>query len=305
MKTTASAYPKIAVGPVLYYWPAADMKSFYRELADSAADIVYLGESVCAKRRELSASDYLAIAQQLHEAGKEVVLSTLTLIESPADLRSLRKLCDNGEFMVEANDIGAVGLLREQRLPFVAGAAINCYNAQTLHQLLQFGMVRWVVPVEMSRDWLQQLLNQVQIEETRSAFDVEVFGFGHIPLAWSARCFTARSENRAKDDCQLCCISYPDGRAVDSQDGSRLFTLNGIQTQSGPRYNLINDLDEMQGLVDAVRISPQSAGTCDWIAEFDRARRNEPHKIREPADTNGYWHKLAGIKILEQNDSHR
>lgn len=298
MMTPQPAPLKIAIGPVLYYWSAADMTAFYRDLADSAADIVYIGETVCAKRQALSAADYLAIARLLQEAGKEVVLSTLTLIESPADLRSLRKLCDNGEFFVEANDMGAVGLLREQGLPFVAGAAINCYNAQALHQLVQLGMTRWVVPVEMSREWLQQLLAQAQIEDTRSAFAVEVFGFGHVPLAWSARCFTARSENRAKDDCQLCCLNYPDGRPVDSQDGARLFTLNGIQTLSGPRYNLINDLAGMPGLVDAVRISPQSHSTVDWITAFDCARRGKPHQPRAHSDTNGYWHRLAGIKTL-------
>ncbi|WP_232305595.1 U32 family peptidase [Gilvimarinus polysaccharolyticus] len=289
---------KLSVGPILYYWPAEYVREFYHRVAGSPADIVYLGETVCPKRRELDLPDYLQLAHQLREAGKEVVLSTMTLLESPADLRMLRRYCDNGEFTIEANDIGAVGLLREQGLPFTVGAAINCYNAQTLHQLVQFGMTRWLVPVELSREWLQQLLSQPEVADIRSAFAVELFAFGHLPLAWSARCFTARSENRAKDECDLCCIKYPDGRPVYSQERDKLFTLNGIQTQSGQRYNLIDDLPSMAGLIDAVRLSPQAQETPNWIYEFHAARSSNTYRSREPDDSNGYWHRLAGIKTL-------
>jgi collagenase-like PrtC family protease len=274
------------------------MLEFYKSLTDSPADVVYLGETVCPKRRELELQDYLNLAHQLREAGKEVVLSTMTLLESPADLRGLRRYCDNGEFALEANDIGAVGLLREQGLPFTAGAAINCYNAQTLHQLVRFGMTRWLMPVELSQQWLQQLLAQPEVADIRSAFEVEVFAFGHLPLAWSARCFTARAENRAKDECGLCCIKYPDGRPVYSQEHDRLFTLNGIQTQSGQRYNLINDLPSLAKLVDTVRLSPQAKGAREWLDAFNAARHGAAHRPRENDDINGYWHRLAGIKTL-------
>ena len=126
---------KFSLGPILYFWPKAQVMDFYQQAAASEVDVVYLGETVCPKRRELRLPDYLQIAHQLREAGKEVVLSTMTLLESPADLRELRRYCDNGEFLIEANDFGAVGLLQEQGLPFVAGAAINCYN----HHSLQIG----------------------------------------------------------------------------------------------------------------------------------------------------------------------
>src|SRR5690606_23123680 len=149
---------KFSLGPILYFWPKAQVMDFYQQAAASAVDVVYLGETVCAKRRELRLPDYLQIAHQLREAGKEVVLSTMTLLESPADLRELRRYCDNGEFWVEANDMGAVALLSEQGLPFVVGPSINSYNPQALIQLLNLGMKRWVMPVELSRDWLVAVL---------------------------------------------------------------------------------------------------------------------------------------------------
>lgn len=290
---------RFSLGPVLYYWPAQMMRTFYQQAAESPAQVVYLGETVCPKRREWRLTDYLAMAHELREAGKEVVLSTMTLLESPADLRELRRHCDNGEFTVEANDMGAVELLREQGLPFVAGPAINCYNQHALRKLVSLGMQRWVMPVELSRDWLVELLVQPEVQDIRSAFEVEVFGFGHLPLAWSARCFTARSENRPKDQCELCCIHYPEGKAVHNQEGLRLFTLNGIQTQSGSRYNLINELHGMAGLVDCVRVSPQAEDTFEWLARFVANTGGDCPVPLAPNDSNGYWLTLAGIEQVE------
>ena len=150
---------KYSLGAIQYFWPKAVVQSFYKDVADDAGvDIVYLGETVCQKRTELRFADYMDIAHQLREAGKTVCLSTMTLLESPSLVRDMVRYVDNGEFMVEANDVGAIQIAREKHLPFVAGAAINCYNQHSLKYLLQQGMQRWVMPVELSRDWLQTLI---------------------------------------------------------------------------------------------------------------------------------------------------
>jgi len=286
---------QFSLGPVLYFWPKAQMLQFYREVADSDFDIVYLGETVCSKRRELKFDDYLAVAQMLREAGKQVCLSSMTLYEAPGELRELRKYVDNGEFLVEANDVGAISMLQEQSLPFVAGAAINCYNQHTLRRLVGMGLKRWVLPVELSGQWLSNVLNQSVISDIRDCFTTEVFSFGHLPLAWSGRCFTARSENRSKDQCELCCIKYPEGRQVISQDGTQVFVLNGIQTQSGYRYNLVNQLSTMQNIVDIVRLSPKLTGTFDWLAKFKANLGGQAPQQLSATDSNGYWLQLAGM----------
>jgi O2-independent ubiquinone biosynthesis protein UbiV len=289
---------KFSLGPILYFWEKEKVEHFYRDVAESSVDCVYLGETVCAKRRELRLDDYLAIAHQLREAGKEVVLSTMTLLESPADLRELRRYCDKGEFLIEANDMGAVGLLHEQGMPFVAGGALNCYNQHSLRRLLQLGLQRWVLPSELSANWIRTLLTQPEIADVRECFETELFAFGHLPLAWSARCFTARSENKAKDDCGLCCLKYPEGRKVISQDNQQVFVLNGIQTQSGYRYNLVNDLAALHDIVDIIRLSPQLEGTFDWLEKFKQNQTGvHPIALTAP-DCNGYWHELAGKDLL-------
>ncbi|MGC1019917.1 U32 family peptidase [Pantoea agglomerans] len=287
-----------ALGPVLWYWPTDTLEDFYQQAARSSADIIYLGEAVCSKRRATPYARWMALARELAASGKQVVLSTLALLQSPSELKELQRYVENGEFLIEANDIGTVNMAAERHLPFVAGPTLNVYNADTLQLLVKEGMTRWCMPVEMSRDWLLQLLEQCEMRGIRQQFEVEVLGYGHLPLALSARCFTARSENRAKDDCETCCINYPTGRRVNSQEGQQVFVLNGIQTMSGYCYNLGNDLAGMRGQVDCIRLSPQDVTT---LAEIDRFRANEdghaPLMVAKGSDCNGYWRKLAGMTL--------
>ncbi|MGM0481559.1 MAG: U32 family peptidase [Pseudomonadota bacterium] len=290
---------QLSLGPNLYFWPKEKVKSFYQQVAESDVDRVYLGETVCSKRRELSLDDYIAIAHQLREAGKQVCLSTMTLLEAPAELQQLAKYCHNGEFEVEANDVGAIPYLRELGVNFTLGSAINVYNHEALRRFIDMGMNHWVVPYELSQHWLTEVLQQPLIKSVRDVFKTEVFSFGHLPLAWSGRCFTARSENREKDQCELCCIKYPQGRKVTSQDGKQIFLLNGIQTQSGSRYNLINQLPGMKGIVDYVRLSPEPEGTLDWLQRFkNNMDGSSPVKLAAD-ESNGYWLQLAGMVQAE------
>ncbi|KPU82717.1 protease [Psychromonas sp. PRT-SC03] len=289
---------KLSLGPVLYYWPKQTINDFYEQALKSRADIIYLGETVCSKRRELKTRDWIDLAKSLTQQGKEVVLSSMALLEAPSEIKILQQLCENGELSVEANDVGAIQLLHEQKVPFTCGPAINCYNASVLKLFVNKGMQRWVMPVELSRDWLQQVVIDSQELGIRDQFEIEVFAHGFMPLAYSARCFTARSENKGKDDCELCCIKYPQGRVTTTQENQQVFILNGIQTQSGYCYNLINDIDSMQGLVDILRISPSSIQAFDILKQF-RENINGAHLQQKLTahECNGFWHKIAGLEI--------
>ncbi|HIE5974960.1 TPA: U32 family peptidase [Proteus mirabilis] len=291
---------KYALGSVLYYWQKETLETFYQQAKQSDADIIYLGETVCSKRRETKPQDWINLAKEVAKSGKQVILSTLALLQAPSELKEIAKLVDNGEFLVEAHDFGVINMLYERHLPFVAGHGFNCYNAYALRLLQKQGMIRWCMPVELSREWLNNLLIQCEELAIRDKFEVEVFAYGHLPLAYSARCFTARSENRAKDDCETCCQKYPQGRQVLSQENQQVFVLNGIQTQSGYCYNLGNDLTSMAGLVDIVRLSPQSDEVFTTLKQF---RQNEqgahPINTIHHHDCNGYWRKLAGLELVE------
>jgi len=291
---------KLSLGPLLYYWPKQTTEDFYQQAMNSDADIIYLGETICSKRRELKARDWINLAKELNHQGKEIVLSSMALLEAPSEVKILKQLCENGEMSVEANDIGGIQLLSEKKVPFVCGPAINCYNAHTLKLFVNKGMHRWVMPVELSRDWLQKALTDAEKIGIRGQFEVEVFAHGHLPLAYSARCFTARSENKAKDDCELCCIKYPQGRATSTQEGQQVFVLNGIQTQSGYCYNLLNDIESMAGLVDVARISPCSLDSLTTLAQFKQKSLGAEQYIKhDNLQCNGYWHQIAGLSLQD------
>lgn len=296
--------PGLSVGPLLYLWPRADTLKFYESLADAPADVVYLGETVCAKRRApgLTPDDWIALGRELVSAGKEVVLSTLTLVEARSELGALRRLCASGEdFMIEANDFSAVHQCAERGIPFVGGPALNIYNAETLALLANRGMYRWVPPVEFSRDALAALITDWEQSDAGPMPRTELFALGRLPLAWSARCFTARAHGRPKDDCGFVCVEYPDGLALDTQEDERFLTLNGIQTQSGRPVDLFPHLAEISRLnVSYLRISPMPLDMdallreCREVLYGQRQSAHIAERLGEPT-CDGYWEGRAGM----------
>lgn len=290
---------KFSLGAAQFYWPHQKIEDYYHEAIKSEFDIIYLGETVCSKRREFTPSQWIELAKQISSSGKQVVLSTLTLVEAEAELAVLKAYCDNGEFLIEANDLSAVNILHDRKLPFVVGPAINCYNLSTLKILLRQGMQRWVMPCELSGDWLKTLLNEATDQNIRNDFECELFAWGYMPLAYSARCFTARSENRPKDECKKCCIDYPQGREMRSQENQDVFVLNGIQTMSGVPYNLINEIPEIAAMgVDVVRLSADNDHVFSQLTNFKSQLTFPQHfKLNDSHACNGYWHNIAGMNI--------
>src|SRR3546814_11029036 len=110
---------KLSLGPLQYFWPRKRTLAFYREAAHWPVDIVYLGETVCSKRRELRTADWIALAEEIAGSGKEVVLSTLALIEAESELGVLDRLGAPGGFRVEANYLSTV-----HPLPQPAGTSV-------------------------------------------------------------------------------------------------------------------------------------------------------------------------------------
>lgn len=279
---------KLALGPLLYYWPRQQVFDFYDAIASAPVDIVYLGETVCARRHELRVQDWAEIAARLAAAGKQAILGTQTLIESESDLKTLRRVIDETGFLTEANDMGAVRILSAEKRPFVAGPFLNVFNSATLSMLARLGATRWVMPVEMSANALRDL------QAARPpGLETEVFAYGRMPLAFSARCFTARHFNLQKDDCQFKCLEFPDGLLIRTREGEEFLTLNGIQTQSSRVYNLIGEVDALRELgVDNLRISPQSQHTPELLDIF-RAR------IEGTLDVPAARSRMAGLALAE------
>ncbi len=288
---------KLSLGPLQYFWPREQVLAFYRQAAQWPLDILYLGETVCSKRRELRTRDWLALAEELAESGKQIVLSSLALIEAESELGAVVRLAENGRFLLEANDLSAVQLCRERKLPFVAGPTLNVYNHVTLGLLIEDGLVRWVPGVEQGRTLLRDIRDGIE-QDGRAMPELEVLAWGRLPLAYSARCFTARALNLPKDVCGFRCIEYPDGMPLATREDQSFMIINGVQVQGSEIIDMAPERDELIASgVDILRLSPQVEDMHAVVDHFHRMLRSPVAPPRLGA-RNGYWHGEPGKASL-------
>jgi hypothetical protein len=191
------------------------------------------------------------------------VLATQSLIESESDLKTLRRSSPR-KFRVEANDMGAVRLLARGRGPQLGRRPDPQHLQPPPSNLIASGAGRWVVPPEMSRGRTGRDLRGGLVHPSRP----RSYAYGRLPLAFSARCFTARHFNLQKDACEFRCLSIMDGLPLLTREGEPFLTLNGVQTQSARVHNLLADLPGLAGRAELLRISPQGAHTLEIISSF-------------------------------------
>ena len=262
-------------------------------------DIIYLGETICSKRRELGTRDWITLAEELSTSGKQIVLSSLSLLEAESELGALQRLVENGQFLLEANDMSAVQLCRERGLKFVGGPTLNIYNQRALQLLQEDGLCRLVLGVEQGRELVQALRDAAEAALIPLP-ELELLGWGRLPLAFSARCFTARALDIAKDQCGFKCIDYPDGLPLATREGQPFLVINGIQVQGQEVCDLGPELPELRASgIDVLRLYPQAEGMAEIVKHFDLARSSLTPPPRMGA-RNGYWHGEAGMQLPAQ-----
>jgi len=296
---------KISLAAVPYFWSKESYQSFYQQLASLPVDIVYLGETVCSKRRSMKFQDWLDIAEMLTGAGKQVVLSTMTLLEAESELGYLSKIAKQKDYLLEANDNAAIQIAQSNDNSFVVGAAINVYNNRSLKLFKKLGMSRWCIPVELGRDDLKPMISVAKELDVELEYQV----FGRMPLAYSARCFTARHHHLPKDDCQYKCFDDEQGILVKTQEGDSFAQINGIQTQSAKVNQLLNHWQQLGAAgIDILRIVPVSAeDTLEVVKQLamaleqDSALISLKHLNTDYEFCNGYWFQEEGMKLIESS----
>ena len=241
---------KLTMGPVLYNWDVDKWRDFYFRLADEApVDRVVVGEIVCSKRALFFDKHLPEIIDRLTSGGKEVVFGSQILVMSQNEIEAVNALKEL-DITVEANDLSAVAVLKGT--PFAAGPFLNIYNEAALKVFENQGANHVTLPGELSLKSIAPIVRTANIP-------VEVFGFGRMPLAISARCYHARSHGLSKDGCQYVCNKDPDGLDVDTLDGDPFLSVNGVQTLSYTVHNVIEDITVLKALgVSGLRLSPQN-----------------------------------------------
>lgn len=246
----------LTLGPVLFNWPVERWRDFYFRIADEAPiDHVCIGEVVCSKRQPFFADALPEVIERLERAGKEVVLSSLALPTLRRETRHDAELA-NGRHMIEVNDVSMLPAVAGR--PHAIGPFVNVYNEGTLGFLVSQGARLVALPPELPRSSIEAICAAM------SDVTIEVWAFGRMPLAISARCYHARLHGHSKDSCLFVCDQDLDGADVDTLDGEPFLAINGVQTLSYAFCNLLETANELVDIgVSSLRLSPH---TCDMVA---------------------------------------
>ena len=203
-----------------------------------------LGETVCARRRELKLDDWLALARDLAAEGKEVVLATQTLIESEADLRLLRRLAEQREFMVEAGDASALQMLAGQRAASCSGRTSTSTAARRSPSMPRSAPARWVAPVELALDAMalhQPAGRPGARRRGRAAGHRSVRLRPRAAVVLGALLHRAPPPRSTRTSATSAASPTPTACCCRSSEGQPFLVLNGTQTQSAATQCLIGD----------------------------------------------------------------
>ena len=253
---TMTSRATLSLGPVYFLWNGPKWRDFYFRMADEApVEHVTLGETVCSKRQHFTEPHVAEVVERLESAGKRVTLSTLAMVTLERESRQVREIIRDSLHPVEANDLSALGLVRGR--PHSVGPLVNVYNVATARILASRGAENICLPPELPASSVRQII------EAMPGFSFELFAFGRMPLAISARCAHARSKGLTKDNCHFICGEEPDGMPLRTLDRQSFLVLNGVQTMSNSCAVLLDDLAPLvEAGLSRVRLSPQD---CDMV----------------------------------------
>jgi collagenase-like PrtC family protease len=303
---------RLTLGPLLYLWRTEKWRDFYYRIADEApVDVVVLGETICSKRLHFMEGEMAGVVERLEAAGKTVRYSTLALVTLDREAKYQRTMAGDDLHLVEANDLSALQLLKGR--PHAIGPFVNVYNGATARLLARHGATSICLPPEIPATSI------VEITRACPGPEFELFAFGRIPLAISARCAHARSKGKTKDNCQFVCQEEPDGLAVNTLSGQPFLALNGVQTVSHACQALLEEPDDLLSLgITSLRLSPQDCDMASVAEVFAELSRRKIHSEEAEASlrgiypaaplSNGFHHARSGaewISRLKNSQEHQ
>jgi O2-independent ubiquinone biosynthesis protein UbiV len=293
----------LTLGPLLFNWSPDRWRDFYARVADEMpVERVFLGEVVCSKRLPFIEELFVPAVERLTRAGKKVYLASLALPTLTRERRQIEGLLAVPGVGIEVNDLSGVPFLKGR--PFAASPLINVYNEGTVAVLKSLGAEHICLPPELP-------LSSIRALAPRSdGVTLEVFAFGRVPLAISARCYHARIHDLSKDSCQFICGQDPDGLAVDTLDREHFLAVNGVQTLSSTYADLLGDLGALAAAgISSLRLSPHACDmvevatifrdAADGACDAAEAQRRLAAELPDAKFSNGFLHGKPGWKLLQ------
>ena len=298
---------QLSLGPVLYNWAPERWRDFYFRIADEAPlDVVAVGEIVCSKRSSFFAPHLPAVVERLQHAGKKVLLGSLVLVSQRRERRQTEELCAVQDALIEVNDLTCLKSIAGR--PHAVGPFVNIYNEASAAFHAARGASRICLPPELP------LSSVAAIAAALPEIVIEVFAFGRVPLAISARCYHARVHKLAKDNCRFVCEKDPDGLLLKTLEQQDFLTINGVQTLSHACANLLGDIGALRdAAVGSLRLSPQD---CDMVEvakvfrdvldgrdDLDAATRRLAALYPHVPFSNGFLYGAAGSCFVDSEAS--
>lgn len=292
----------LTLGPLLFNWSPDRWRDFYACIADEApVERVCIGEVVCSKRLPFIEKLFTPAVERLTRAGKQVVMSSLALPTLARERRQIDDLLDVPGVGIEINDLSILPFLKGR--PFAVSPLINVYNEGTVAYLKSLGATLVCLPPELMLASIKALAPLVD------GVTLEVFAFGRVPLAISARCYHARIHDLSKDSCQFVCGQDPDGLSVDTLDREHFLAVNGVQTMSYTYADLLADIGALASAgITSLRLSPHA---CDMVkvaqifrdaadgrCDAQEAQRRLAAELPDAQFSNGFLHGRPGWKML-------
>ena len=146
---------KISIGAIAGSWTRSAAMAFYDAVALSSVDIVYVGTMIHSPQTGLQQRDCLAVARELAQGGKEVVLS-VRANEGERDAEGASLWVADGPLPVEVGDMRTFHLLAG-KVPLVIGTGLPCGDAMTLGQLVGLGAKRWAMPAVCRGEFMKAI----------------------------------------------------------------------------------------------------------------------------------------------------
>lgn len=253
----------LILGPLLYLWDGEAWRDFYFRIADEApVDTVVVGEVTCSKRAHFILPYLDEVIHRLQRAGKTVRMASLALVTLAREEQMIGDLAELA-LTVEINDLSALAALKGK--PCTVGPFVNVYNSATAEVFGARGVTSICLPPELPLSSIREIAFGAR------GIDFEVFAFGRVPLAMSARCAHARVKGNVKDNCQFVCGEEPDGLPVKTLDDQDFLIINGVQTMSHTCQTLVDDIPSLRDVgIKGLRLSPQH---CDMVAVAELYRQ--------------------------------